>query len=450
MERKIYPLSEDSNEITVDEVIQDIGSKVNIKMFLLASLGMLVSPVGVYGSYIMEFVSFVPEIRCLTEKCHNESAGMSGDNVKLTNLICNNTLALQPETDYVLDDSRTSIAVDFNLICSEQKLSLLRSYYFVGGAIALPLCSFFMDLLGRRKLSLIGGTIITSATVWAIFCTSYIQMVMIRILQGMGNYLGYAAGFVWIMEFVPESLRVVYTLWSMLLWAIGMINMSFITYLIRDWRLVFVAISIIYILSYLPLLFLPSSPRHLRSAGNVSQSKKVLKKYALIANVELEYDLNKVNLVLNHKVETEVLSFTDMIRVLLQHKVLVLEGCILFWTWFVLGLLYYGIAYGWNAFGDSPHLNYTYQGISEIVAYLLMALLSKFLGRRFSLIVLFMGTTLLFPIGIIRWKWTDVWNLTRLVSHGALILQTAAFGLTYLYTGEVAPTSHRGKLQNIS
>ena len=49
-----------------------------------------------------------------------------------------------------------------------------------------------------------------------------------------------------------------------------------------------------------------------------------------------------------------------------------------------------------------------------------------------------------FGLGLISWQWTAVWNLERVMSLMANVMIAIAFGLVFLYTGELAPTTHRG------
>ena len=49
-----------------------------------------------------------------------------------------------------------------------------------------------------------------------------------------------------------------------------------------------------------------------------------------------------------------------------------------------------------------------------------------------------------FLLGMIPWQWSEVWSFERLMTMAAIIGVSAAFALAFLYTNELAPTTHRG------
>jgi len=84
-----------------------------------------------------------------------------------------------------------------------------------------PLGSFAFEMFGRRKTSIVGGLVVILGTFFGLFCQSYGFMVVIRLMQGFGNFLAYSGCYIWILELVSENMRVYYNFWSMMLWALG-------------------------------------------------------------------------------------------------------------------------------------------------------------------------------------------------------------------------------------
>ena len=76
-------------------------------------------------------------------------------------------------------------------------------------------------MFGRRKTSIVGGLVCVLGTFFGLFCQSYEFMVVIRLMQGFGNFISYAGTYIWILEFVSENMRIYYNFWSMMLWALG-------------------------------------------------------------------------------------------------------------------------------------------------------------------------------------------------------------------------------------
>jgi len=68
----------------------------------------------------------------------------------------------------------------------------------------------------------------------------------------------------------------------------------------------------------------------------------------------------------------------------------------------------------------------------------------KSMGRRVAMRVTLASACLCFVLGMIDWRWTEVWNFERVTSLVAIVMISMSFGLIFLWTGEIAPTTHRG------
>lgn len=49
-----------------------------------------------------------------------------------------------------------------------------------------------------------------------------------------------------------------------------------------------------------------------------------------------------------------------------------------------------------------------------------------------------------FLLAMIPWRWNNVWSFERLMNLIAIIFVSDGFALVFLYTNELAPTTHRG------
>ena len=80
--------------------------------------------------------------------------------------------------------------------------------------------SYIFDKIGRRKACLIGAAVCLLGTFMGVFCQSYNHMIVIRLMMGFGNFLAYAGGYIWVLEFMPEKFRNYYNSYSMLVWTV--------------------------------------------------------------------------------------------------------------------------------------------------------------------------------------------------------------------------------------
>ena len=83
-------------------------------------------------------------------------------------------------------------------------------------------------------------------------------------------------------------------------------------------------------------------------------------------------------------------------------------------------------------------------GLGEAIAYILLAPITAFMGRKKGMIFCLGASCACFLLGLIPWVWSDVWSFERLTNLAAIIWVACAFALVFLYTNELAPTTHRG------
>jgi MFS family permease len=83
-------------------------------------------------------------------------------------------------------------------------------------------------------------------------------------------------------------------------------------------------------------------------------------------------------------------------------------------------------------------------GLGEAIASVILVPLVLYSGRRRAMILSLIVASVCFLLGMIPWQWTDVWSFERLISLIAIVAVTCSFSLAFLYTNELAPTTHRG------
>ena len=441
----------DDDKLTgnIDDIIDSATGKFKsrsrmVLVIVIATCAMSSSAVGCLASYMMKFTAFYPtqKFRCVSNKCE-ELKTESLDSLEFysRDYACSN---MDYPADYTWDLDRTSFALEFGYLCKEYQLVLLDVFYFVGGTVGLLFGSFVFELVGRRKASLIGGCVCAFGTFLGFFCNSYGFMVAVRLLQGMGNFLSYSGAYIWILEVVPSKLRIYYNTWTMLLWTAGYPVLVGVCYFIHEWRYIHLALGSIFVLCYIPLLLLPDSPRYLLSIGKEEECRLALEKlYQLAGNPRSLDNVTIVGGNEENKTKEEEQS-KNRLAAFWDNKWMLFETCVLSFLWITCSLLYFGLNFGWGKFGDTPYANYLFAGLGELIAYTGLMPLISVMGRRAGMSFLLASTCICFLAGIIPWQWTAIWGLERVMSLVAVVAISAAFGHIYMYTGELAPTSHRG------
>ena len=70
----------------------------------------------------------------------------------------------------------------------------------------------------------------------------------------------------------------------------------------------------------------------------------------------------------------------------------------------------------------------------------------RLLGRKRTLVLMFLGTAVFFLVAIPDIPLSGEWDLSRIACLFSVTFTGAAFGTIYLFTGELSPTSHRGMI----
>ena len=111
----------------------------------------------------------------------------------------------------------------------------------------------------------------------------------------------------------------------------------------------------------------------------------------------------------------------------------------------MVALSYYGFNFGWKRLVPDLYLGYVLAGAGEAAGYLGVMPVVQAAGRRRATFSMFCAAAVFYLVGI-----PDVqlgagdWTLQSAASLVCVVFVNAAFSLVFLYSGELAPSSHRG------
>ena len=383
--------------------------------------------------------------------------------------------------------------MELDLYCSPSSLSLYHSVYYIGSILGVTSGSLLYERVGRRRVAAGGAVIITIATFCSTFATSFTSLIVLRILQGLGDQLGYMGAYIWLFEMTPIQYRPFYNSWIAVMWVVGYPTLVSISYFIHNWREICVVVSLVQGFCQLPLLFCSDSPRYLISVGKSDQAVSTLKRWAKLAKVDINLEGVKLTDGADESEREALKEKMPLQKQLLEFKtypgMLLETGCIC-WAFMVSSLLFYGLVYGWDRFGDSLYVTYLYVGLGELIANVSVMLVLKVVGRKVALVSFYVGgkfwgaacgliihlllkctnvysstpngrvskpflinfklnpvsASLCFFLGTINKSFSPHWNMERIMSMFASFFAASSFCLLFLLAGEVSPTTHRGMI----
>ncbi|XP_071542407.1 organic cation transporter protein-like isoform X2 [Panulirus ornatus] len=349
---------------------------------------------------------------------------------------------------------KTTVVEEWDLVCgSKYLMSLVQSTFMAGVLVGALILSELSDKYGRRTISLVSAVGLLVASVSITFTTHYVVFLILRFLVaafGSGLFL---PNFVILMEVVGPDGRTVMGMLYQVFFAVGFMVLPLIAYFVRQWRNLQLCISVPSALLLLYYWILPESPRWLMMKGRHQKGIDILKKAAkvngkslppqeeidaIVANIEKER-INSGHT--EENVWRRFFRFFKSIITLLRTPNMRRRCLIIFFAWFVVSMVYYGLTFSGGNINASAYILVFLSGVVEIPSYILVAWTLKRYGRRLNLCVLFVicGASCLLILAVPK---ELVWLNVTLASLGKFF-DSAAFGVAYIYSAELVPTGVR-------
>lgn len=237
------------------------------------------------------------------------------------------------------------------------------------------------------------------------------------------------------MELIGSKWRDVLSILFQIPYIFGHLTLPLLSYHLRDWRHLELAISIpsLVLISYYWIM--PESPYWLFSVGRIDDTVDVLEKIAKCNKHSIELiqsDLQKhasESMMQNHPTRD---GYIDLFRTPIMRKYTL---CMWF-NWLSIGLGFFGVAQyiGQNGETDDIFVNVAISAAIGIPAMIILLIAMKLVGRKWSIILsnVIAGISMLLIIVSDRNKVM----LSFIANFGMYI----AFSCIYIYLGELFPT----------
>ncbi|XP_022082249.1 organic cation transporter protein-like [Acanthaster planci] len=334
----------------------------------------------------------------------------------------------------------------YELVCERARLiKYAQSAFFAGMLIGSFLIGLLADWIGRKPTFFICLVASFLAGIAQAFAPNLAVFIVVRFIVALFKWGLYTMAFVIGTEFVGPSIRAFAGQFINIYYAIGYMLLALFAYLIRDWKMLQLALTMIYVPFIFLIPVLPESARWLMSRNRNEDAEKIVRKMAKVNKVELPADLFEEDKNQEEQPEITVIrryTYLDLVRT----PNMCCKTINILFCWFVNNMVYYGISLSTSDLGVDHYLAAFVAGAVEIPAYIMAILSMQYIGRRLPLCLYLVasgiacvGATLFSP-GAGR---------ATVAMIGKFFI-TTTFGMIYTYSAEIYPTQLRSQGMGLS
>lgn len=445
------------NQRGVDDLIEELVKHRTWKYTLLVLSICINQFYASTSAYLSSFAGINPEPgdiwSCESAKCKSMTAAnatlLDAFPCDITEIVDGNVELVFGPSDITWHLERTSFAVEFDLYCDvgsrSARKTLIASMFFAGSLFGLIIGGYAWDHVGRVRSAMFGMVVTIISHLVGTWCHSYGLLLAIRFFTGFGDYMTYTGTYILQMELTSVKYRTLVNGMGGLAWTFGYVITVAIGYFNNDWNYMFLSTAIAALLCNLHIfVILIESPRFHIVNNDMKATKRVLKRLDALTTANL--DLDAIEIVDTEKVndrgeQTAIQQLKD----LWTYPVLLKEGLCMAILWFFITMFYYGFNFAWDMI--LPWNLYTgllMAAVGETIACIITMPVIQFLGRRRAMIIFQILSALVFLIAIADVDLGNDWGLDSVCSLVGVTIVTGNFYNIYLWTSELAPTSHRG------
>ncbi|XP_054158727.1 organic cation transporter protein-like [Oppia nitens] len=430
----------------VTDIIGEWGLwQLNVVMFSVSCAMFL-------GFHTLSVSFYAPTINywCSDNNNNNDTgADNIGSNNK-TLFKSNDYYCLNGCQNWTFDKSvfKSTIIDEWHLICDRRELSsLTQSLLMLGYALGAIGCGYLSGRFGRKPVLWLTILLEIMAGLSSALSVNIIHFSLSRLVLGMATYGRALTAFILVTECFGPKYRATVSLSIHFGWALGYCLLPGIAYLLPNFRQMIFATSIPEILWVVWLYWIPESPRWLIANRQWYRLEPVLKQAVHMNSLPLsdfqwQFQSLKTSYIVANDKQQNINSNDNtksFIWEVLKSPNLSRTTLIMYFTWFVNALVYYGISLNIGEFGYNLFINFFIAGLLEVPATLVPIVAINYMGRR-PLTAGLMYASGLSCLAIVPLLMMSAdWPRVTIALIGKFFI-TSSYAVIYAYGAEVYPT----------
>ncbi|KAK1137916.1 hypothetical protein K0M31_002410 [Melipona bicolor] len=177
------------------------------------------------------------------------------------------------EYQFATEFGESSVVTEWSLICEKQYLTFLGpTIYYVGVLMGAWISGLLADRIGRLPVQAICLYTQGTMAVALYVVQNYPTFLALRGLQGVFVQGLQNSTYILSLELFPAKARTFIALVMQIAWAIGLILLAALSYIIPDWRILQLAVSVPTAITVLYIWMIPESPRWLLAKGKTTEA----------------------------------------------------------------------------------------------------------------------------------------------------------------------------------
>uniref|UniRef100_A0A069DW20 Putative synaptic vesicle transporter svop n=1 Tax=Panstrongylus megistus TaxID=65343 RepID=A0A069DW20_9HEMI len=338
----------------------------------------------------------------------------------------------------------STISVEWDLVCDRAWLRAISdSLLMLGVMLGSIIFGALSDRLGRRPIFFISLVLQVIFGVLVGISPDVYTYMLTRMVVGATTSGVFLVAYVIAMELVGPKRRMFTGVAFQLFFTAGFLVTAGAAYLIRNWRLLQIALTLPGIAFFSYWWFIPESVRWLLTKGRTEEAKENLRAVARenkkVLNESMLEDLCAQSeadrkAVVNGAEPIKRPSLIDLFKYPNLRK----KSLIIFFLWFVNSGTYYGLSWNTSNLGGNEYLNFVISGAVEVPAYTFLILTLDKWGRKLILCgaMILAGLCLLATVFVPH----DMQWLNIVLAMGGKLAISSSYGTVYVLTAEQFPT----------
>ncbi|KYN38680.1 Solute carrier family 22 member 20 [Trachymyrmex septentrionalis] len=182
------------------------------------------------------------------------------------------------ETEFM----ENSVVTEWGLVCEKRYLSFLGpTVYYIGVLLGAWITGFLIDRIGRLPVQAICLYVQGTMAVALYIVQSYPAFLVLRSLQGVFVQGLQNSTYILSLELFPARSRTLVALIMQISWSMGLVLLAVLSYVIPDWRILQLAVSVPTAITVLYIWIIPESPRWLLAKEKSTEADMTLERIAI-------------------------------------------------------------------------------------------------------------------------------------------------------------------------